>query len=104
LQSHCGSTRQLDTGKNFLQALSKLLSHVKKQVQQGLASDAITMSYSGLLEEINQEPVLQEFRSFCAQHQIKTLLTMMSLCSAINIGPKSFALSFATTKTIITTP
>ena len=54
-----------------------------------------------LLEEIKDEPVLVEFRELCKQHNIKTMLSMMSMTGAINVGPKSFALSFATEKDLV---
>ena len=101
VQLHRGNTDKIDTGKGFLGALEKLLEHVKKQIQQGLTSDVITMSYGGLLEEIKDEPVLVAFREFCKQHNLKTMLSMMSMTGAVNVGPKSFALSFATDKDLV---
>ena len=101
VQLHRGATEKIDTGKGFLGALEKLLDHVRKQVSQGLTSDVIAMSYGGLLDEIKDEPVLLEFREFCKQHDVKTMLSMMSMTGAINVGPKSFALSFATDKDLV---
>ncbi|ACE84337.1 conserved hypothetical protein [Cellvibrio japonicus Ueda107] len=101
VQLHRGNTDKIDTGKGFWGAMEKLFAHVKKQIQQGLTSDVITMSYGGLLEEIKDEPVLLAFREFCKQQGIKTMLSMMSITGAINVGPKSFALSFATDKELV---
>jgi DegV family protein with EDD domain len=101
VQLHRGSTDKIDTGKGFLGALEKLFDHVRKQVNQGLTSEVIAMSYGGLLEEIKDEPVLVEFREFCKERDIKTMLSMMSMTGAINVGPKSFALSFATDKDLV---
>jgi len=42
-----------------------------------------------------------EFREFCKQYNVKTMLSMMSMTGAINVGPKSFALSFATDKDLV---
>ncbi len=96
VQLHRGETDKIDTGRGFWGALEKLFDHVKKQVALGLTSEVIAMSYGGLLEEIKDEPILLQFREFCNQHGIKTMLSMMSMTGAINVGPKSFALSFAT--------
>lgn len=101
VQLHRGATDKIDTGKGFLGALEKLFVHVKKQIQQGLTSEVIAMSYGGLLEDIKDEPVLVEFREFCKQYNVKTMLSMMSMTGAINVGPKSFALSFATDKDLV---
>jgi fatty acid-binding protein DegV len=101
VQLHRGATDKIDTGKGFLGAMEKLFIHVKKQVAQGLTSDVIAMSYGGLLEEIKDEPIMLEFREYCNQHKIKTMLSMMSMTGAINVGPKSFALSFATDKNLV---
>ena len=60
--------------------------------------DRAQVQGTGQLEEIKDEPVLVEFRELCKQHNIKTMLSMMSMTGAINVGPKSFALSFATEK------
>jgi len=101
VQLHRGSTDKIDTGKGFLGAMEKLFVHVKKQVKQGLTSEVVAMSYGGLLEEIKDEPIMVEFREFCKQHNVKTMLSMMSMTGAINVGPKSFALSFATDKDLV---
>ena len=98
VQLHRGETDKIDTGKGFWGAMEKLFAHVKKQVAQGLTSEVIAMSYGGLLEEIKDEPALVEFRNYCQNYGIKTMLSMMSMTGAINVGPKSFALSFATDK------
>ena len=100
VQLHRGATDKIDTGKGFLGAMEKLFIHVKKQVAQGLTSEVIAMSYGGLLEEIKDEPIMVEFRDYCSQHKIKTMLSMMSMTGAINVGPKSFALSFATDRNL----
>jgi DegV family protein with EDD domain len=101
VQLHRGNTEKIDTGKGFLGALEKLFDHVRKQIKEGLSSDAITMSYGGSLDEIKDEWVFIEFREFCHQHNIKTMLSMMSMTGAINVGPKSFALSFATSNDLV---
>ncbi len=101
VQLHRGATEKIGTGKGFLGALEKLFEHVRKQIKQGLTSDVIAMSYGGLLEEIKDEWIVVDFREFCKQHNIKTMLSMMSMTGAINVGPKSFALSFATDKDLV---
>jgi DegV family protein with EDD domain len=101
VQLHRGNTEKIDTGKGFLGALEKLFDHVRKQIKEGLSSDAIAMSYGGSLDEIKDEWVFIEFREFCHQHNIKTMLSMMSITGAINVGPKSFALSFATNNDLV---
>lgn len=101
VQLHRGATDKIGTGKGFLGALENLFEHVRKQIKQGLTSDVIAMSYGGLLEEIKDEWIVVDFREFCKQHNIKTMLSMMSMTGAINVGPKSFALSFATDKDLV---
>jgi len=101
VQLHRGATNKIDTGKGFLGAMEKLFIHVKKQVNKGLTSEVIAMSYGGLLEEIKDEAIMVEFRDYCSRHKIKTMLSMMSMTGAINVGPKSFALSFATDKDLV---
>lgn len=101
VQLYRGATDKIDTGKGFLGAMEKLFAHVRKQVDQGLTSDVVTMSYGGLLEEIKEEPILVDFREYCHERGIKTMLSMMSMTGAINVGPKSFALSFATDKKLV---
>jgi fatty acid-binding protein DegV len=101
VQLHRGATDKLDTGKGFLGAMEKLFEHVKKQIAQGLTSEVVTMSYGGLLEEIKDESIMINFREYCKQYNVKTMLSMMSMTGAINVGPKSFALSFATDKDLV---
>lgn len=101
VQLYRGETDKIDTGKGFWGAMEKLFTHVKKQVDQGLTSEVIAMSYGGLLEEIKDEPMLVEFRDYCSRRNVKTMLSMMSMTGAVNVGPKSFALSFATDKDLV---
>jgi fatty acid-binding protein DegV len=101
VQLHRGETEKIDTGRGFLGAVEKLLDHVRAQIKRGLTSDAVTMSYGGLLDEIKDEPILVEFREFCRQHGIRTMLSMMSMTGTVNVGPKSFALAFATDKDLV---
>lgn len=101
VQLYRGETDKIDTGKGFLGAVEKLLAHVRKQITEGLTSDVVAMSYGGLLDEIKDEPIMLAFREFCQQHGVKTMLSMMSMTGAINVGPKSFALSFATDKKLV---
>lgn len=98
VELHRGKTRKIDTGKGFLGAVEKLFAHVRCQVEQGLTSEVITMSYGGLLEEIREEAILVEFRNYCRRKGIKTMLSMMSMTGTVNVGPGAFALSFATDK------
>lgn len=101
VQLHKGDTDKIDTGKGFLGAMEKLFAHVRKQIQQGLTSEVITMSYGGLLEDIRDQPIIVEFREYCHQQGIKTMLSMMSMTGTVNVGPGAFALSFATDKELV---
>lgn len=101
VQLHKGDTDKIDTGKGFLGAVEKLFAHVRKQIDQGLTSDVITMSYGGLLEDIRDEPIMVEFRKYCHQQGVKTMLSMMSMTGTVNVGPGAFALSFATDKELV---
>lgn len=101
VQLHKGDTDKIDTGKGFFGAMEKLFAHVRKQIQQGLTSEVITMSYGGLLEDIRDQPIMVEFREYCHQQGIKTMLSMMSMTGTVNVGPGAFALSFATDKELV---
>lgn len=98
VQLHRGRTEKIGTGKGFWGGLDKLFTHVRLQIDQGLTSDVITMSYGGPLEEIKQHPSLAEFRDYCHQKGLKTMLSMMSMTGSVNVGPGAFALAFATDK------
>ncbi|MDQ2076290.1 DegV family protein [Marinimicrobium sp. ABcell2] len=102
VQLHKGDTKKIDTGKGFWGAVEKLFEHTRRQIQQGLTSDVIAMSYGGVLDEIRDDPRMVAFRDYCRQHNIKTMLSMMSMTGTVNVGPRAFTLSFATDKELVT--
>lgn len=101
IQIHKGDTAKMTTGKGFWGSLEVLFDHVRKQMEQGLTCDAITMSYGGCLDEIKDHPTLVQFRKDCQKAGVKTLLSMMSMTGTVNVGPGAFALAFATDKALV---
>ncbi|MDN3639496.1 DegV family protein [Simiduia curdlanivorans] len=95
IELHNGETHSFKKSKGYQGALKDLFEHAKSSILSGLATDTIVMSYGGLLEDIQNNPDLVEFRTFAKQKGVKTMLSMMSATAAVNVGPKAFSLAFA---------
>lgn len=95
IELHNGETHSFKKSKGFEGALKDLFDHARSSILSGLATDTVVMSYGGLLEEIQENKDLVEFRQFARQKGVKTMLSMMSATAAVNVGPKAFSLAFA---------
>jgi len=92
-----GETKPVDKSIGYGPGLEKIFKKAMTAIDDGLAINAICMSYSGELAEIQKENSYQNFIKFAKGKGIQTLLSMMSTTAAINVGPGCFSLSFAAT-------
>lgn len=81
--------------KGFDNALAKALKAVRRQIELGLEQPIVNTSYAGNLAEIRANPEFNRFVTFAKQHKVKVLLSMMSAAAAVNIGPGTFSISYA---------
>jgi len=90
-----GETKPVDKSIGYSSGLEKIFGKAIAAIEEGLAVNAICMSYSGELSEIQKEKSYLRFIDFAKDQGVRTLLSMMSTTAAINVGPGCFSLSFA---------
>jgi fatty acid-binding protein DegV len=76
-------------------AMEHILGIVDGQLQRGLATPFVSMSYAGNLDEIESLPGYRVLRSLCSRHQVSLSLSLMSMTGALTLGPRALSLSFA---------
>lgn len=94
---HCykGETAPAMKALSFDGAVKKLFNHAKDEIKHGLRKPFVAMSYGGELSLFEKNQDYQDFISFCKTNNVETMLSIMSTTAAINIGPGSFSLAFA---------
>lgn len=95
LHAYRGETGAAATAMGYESGLEKIFETAKGAIDEGLSINAITMSYAGDLDEIRQEKGYRRFVDHAEKRGVPTFLTMMSTTAAVNVGPGSFALSYA---------
>jgi DegV family protein with EDD domain len=77
-------------------ALSRVFARAAELASSGsLDTPFIAVSYCGRLDEVEALPDYTTLRTLCSRHRVTLALAPMSATSAIMLGPKSLALSFA---------
>lgn len=95
IECYQGETAPIDKAFGFDKGLEKIFDRVTKAVSKGLSIQVVSMSYAGDLAEIEADQHYQSFCQFLAQHNVESMLAVMSTTAGINVGPKSFSIAYA---------
>jgi fatty acid-binding protein DegV len=77
-------------------AINRVFARAAELVSTGsLDTPFIAVSYCGRLNEVEALPDYVTLRTLCSRHRVTLALAPMSATSAIMLGPKALALSFA---------
>ena len=95
IQAYQGDTGPIDKVMGFQSGVEKMFGSAQAAMDKGLLIKAIVMSYAGELAEIENLDSYQAFVRHAASKGIETLLSVMSITAAINVGPGSFSLAYA---------
>ena len=95
IHAHDGATAPVFKARKFEQALKRLLDNTREEIQKGLYTNFVAISYAGDLNEIKEHPEIKSFIKFAREHDVKTKVAMMSVTACLNVGPGAFSLAYA---------
>lgn len=92
---HRGETQVLAQVRGRRRALERLFAHIARQIEHGLDTEEICVSYGGALEVLHALPGYAELRAVAARHCVTLLESMMSMTAAVNVGAGCLAIAYA---------
>ena len=91
--SKTGAVARLRGFENAVSAvISAIISTIKSNA---LCYPLITIAYAGTLARLQRIPALRELQIACAGAGVLLLFSIMSITSAVNVGPGTFSIGFA---------
>lgn len=94
LQAYRGDTGPVDKIAGYDNALRKVFDRARGEIEAGLRTKVVCMSYAGDPGVIRKKPEYIEFERYCDSRGIETMLSVMSTTAGVNVGPNSFALAY----------
>jgi len=89
------TSQRLDKIRKFDNAAEALFKHACRQIERGLKSPYITVSYAGLLSELNGLPGYNNLLHTAEAHKVKIIPSVASLAAGIYTSVGSLSLSLA---------
>jgi DegV family protein with EDD domain len=94
IQMHRGDTGPVATEKGFDAALGNLFDRASKEIDTGLRTRTVAMSYAGDPGEMRSRDDFKAFEAHAAKAGVQTTLSVMSTTAGINVGPGAFSLAY----------
>ncbi len=82
--------------RGFERALSDLFHQARLEIDQGLRSPLVVLSYSGDPQALRQNRAFVEFEQYIRQWGIEVMVSVMSATGGLHLGPNALSLAFAT--------
>jgi DegV family protein with EDD domain len=94
---HCnkGETGPVGKVKGFNPAIEKMFNFACKQVEAGLLSPTMNLSYGGDLAVMRKFPGYDHLREVCAAHNVEVFESFMGLSGLVNVGRGAMVVAFA---------
>ncbi|MBS0226118.1 MAG: DegV family protein [Proteobacteria bacterium] len=94
---HCnqGVTHPVAKVRGFEAAVEKLFIETANEVDRGLTTPQLTLSYGGSLEKLREFPGYDKLTLACHNNGVELLESLMSLTGIINLGSGAVSLGFA---------
>ena len=94
IQMHRGETGPIAKFRGYDETLENLFDRARGEINRGLQTHTIAMSYSGDTKDIRRRDDYQNFCKFAEANGIETTLSVMSTTAGINVGPGAFAMAY----------
>jgi DegV family protein with EDD domain len=94
IQMHRGETGPVAKHKGYDAALQDLFDRARHEMDRGLRTGTIAMSYAGDPGDIRQRDDYLAFEADAASAGVQTTLAVMSTTAGINVGPGAFSLGY----------
>lgn len=79
----------------FEKSFDSLIRYAIDRIKDGLYIPIVNISYAGDLNDIHQEPIIDELKEVAAKHKVKLLFGVMALGSSTVYGPGGFSIGIA---------
>lgn len=89
-----GDTTRVALGDSFLDAIRKLFDIVREAIGDGLAINAVMISYAGNTRDILTMEAYSSLERYADEHGVKIYLTIMSIAAGINVGPGAISVAY----------
>lgn len=94
IQMHRGETGPVAKHKGYDLALADLFERGRREMDRGLRTGTIAMSYAGDPAVIRAREDFQAFEADAASAGVETTLAVMSTTAGINVGPGAFSMGY----------
>ncbi|MBB1087802.1 DegV family protein [Lysobacter sp. SG-8] len=99
LLGYRGETRPAAKIKGFDAAVERLFKHAAREVEKGLMTPTLCLSYGGELEHMRALPGYTHLIEVCKAHNIEVFESVMSLTGMVNVGKGAVVVAFAAERT-----
>lgn len=89
-----GETQPIAKIRSFDRAVAQLFSHVAKQIERGIQTQHVCISYGGDPAEIENLPGFAEFLASARAHQIEVVTSIMSATAGVNTGAGCLGIAY----------
>ncbi len=90
-----GGTELVLKARGFEHALAGLLERAKLEIDQGLRSPLVVLSYAGDPQGLQRKHAFIEFERHVRQWGIEVMVSVMSATGGVHLGPNAVSLAFA---------
>ncbi len=98
VKAYHGDTFPVKKIQGFETAVNTLFGLARTQVDKGLLSNTICMSYAGNPETIRRMTGYKLLEKHAEKHGVQLMLSVMSTTAGINVGPGAFSLGLMSDK------
>ncbi|MDD3762127.1 MAG: DegV family protein [Nevskiales bacterium] len=81
--------------RHFDDAASKLFAYVGRQIERGLLTPTLCLSYGGDLAELQRLPGYADLAKQCRTAEVELVTSVMGVTGAVNVGEGALAVAFA---------
>ena len=90
-----GNSESVGTERHFDRALGSLFGRVMAAMEVGLLIQAVTLSFAGHPQQLQQHPAYREFQRQAEARGIEVLVSMMGSPAGLYLGPGAVSLAYA---------
>jgi DegV family protein with EDD domain len=94
IQMYRGETGPVAKHKGYDAAVGDLFDRARREIDAGLRTKTVAMSYAGDPNDVRQRDDFKRFESDAADAGVQTTLAVMSTTAGINVGPGAFSLAY----------
>jgi len=94
IQMYRGDTGPVASAKGFDAALKDVFGRARAEIDRGLRTRTVAMSFAGDPEVIRSRPDFKAFEAHADAAGVQTTLAVMSTTAGINVGPGAFSLAY----------